>query len=444
MPKDIRNWSTCIPQGEKDAGQTLMEYLVPDYGGDWLGTTLGVTIFGFLSGAVPAGALVLFVEKVLHKTVEGGCVLGAIFLGGMIYFLVTLALWFDNKRTICMDTAACAVGTIVHDPHNNFNGDLDLDIAVAPFSPSDQQDAIRAALKSQAGVTPSSGWLNTYIALAGLSPKTRLQVYEHAVEDHYLKWPADRLYQRKYFESTPFLDPLIQSKIIKKPLYRCPSDAEDASEKLPIPSSINDAVLQNTFVYLPCVIEGHVVVEWLKNARNALIAVLVGFVIGCAICIYYTGDEHNCAYAGAAVGGVLGFLIWLLSHFFNDPDDTKADGSSGTQPPAGGSTPTGSPITSSAERGDVILAIGSWVMYRLDNQYYEIHPVHAWYLICRGDQLFEKGTISPEGCRFDPSRLRGADYDIICRMAHAAEAGDPAHSLTQTVEGGLAMAGGLH
>ena len=98
----------------------------------------------------------------------------------------------------------------------------------------------------------------------------------------------------------------------------------------------------------------------------------------------------------------------------------------------------------SAERGDVIVAVGSWVTYLRDNQYYEIHPVHAWYLVCRGGQLFEKGTISSEACRFDTGRIKTSDYDIICRMAHAAEVVQPPQTNTTTYEGALAMGSGLH
>lgn len=441
MPKNIPSWSTCVPQDPDDRsiGQSLEEYLVPNFTGDVVGLGLSVVVFGFLAGAVPALALVQFVEKVMHKVVDGGCVTGTILLGAVLYLCITLALWFDHRRTLCMDTAACAVGTIVHDPHSNGNGDLDLDIAVAPFSTAEQHDAVLAALKSQQGTTPSSGSVNTYLALAGLSATDRLDVYRHAVDDHLLKAAPDRLFQEKYFVSTPYLDSLIKRDEVKAPLYRCPSDDEDPSEKLPIPTPINDAVLQNTFIYLPCVIEGHVVVEWLHNLRNALIAALVGFVAGCALCIYFTGDEHNCAWIGAVVAAILAFLAWLASHLLNDPNDARASGGSGADPVG---TPGGT-LTTSAERGDVIVAFGSWVTYMQGNQYYEIHPVHAWYLVCRGERLFEKGTIAPEACRFDTSRMVRKDYDVICRMVHAAETADPAGTHTQSVEGGLAMAGGL-
>jgi hypothetical protein len=109
MPKDIKSWSTCIPQDDKDKsfGQTLEEYLVPNFGGDIVGSALSVVIFGFLFGSLPASAvLILFVEKALGQVVEGGCVYGTIFLGMVLYFIITLALWFDRKRTICMDTMA--------------------------------------------------------------------------------------------------------------------------------------------------------------------------------------------------------------------------------------------------------------------------------------------------------------------------------------------------
>ncbi len=137
--------------------------------------------------------------------------------------------------------------------------------------------------------------------------------------------------------------------------------------------------------------------------------------------MYFTGQEYFCAAVGAIVAAFLAFLAWLAAHFFNDPNDSKADGSSGVETDK--SAP-GTPLTTSAERDDVIVAFGSWVTYRLDNQYYEMHPVQAWYLVCRGDSLFEKGTISPEACRFDTARLKVDDYERICRMVHVAETVD--------------------
>jgi hypothetical protein len=107
---------------------------------------------------------------------------------------------------------------------------------------------VAAALKSQRGVSPT-GSISAYISLAGLSPDDRLNVYKHAVEYHYLKWSKYRLFQGKYFTTTAFVDKKIDDKYM--PMYRCPADNLDPSEKMPIPSPINDDALQTRLCIFP-------------------------------------------------------------------------------------------------------------------------------------------------------------------------------------------------
>lgn len=440
MPNNIPNWSTCLPANKKDYNtwQSLEDFLVGDFGLNF-DTVFVSGLLSLMAGFIPAAALALLFDNVLLKTLGLGCLAGAWTLGSLVYLCIALIQWFDNRRTICMDTAACAVGTIVHDPHSNTNGDLDLDLALAPFSSSVQQDALLDAVNARFGTAPL-GPINMYIFLAGLSSKDRLALYKDMVEHHLLLPPPDRLFQQKYFVSTPDIDSYITYGKIKPPLYRCPSDDEDPSERMPLPSPITEAELQKTFVYLPCVIEGHVIVEWLKNIRNGLIAGLAGFGLGCAVCMAIIGQENICALVGLLVAAIFAFLAWLISHLLNDPDDTKASGAAPVTVDPGGSTS----VTTAAEKGDTVVVHGSWVTYKLDNQYYEIHPVHAWYLVCRGDTIFEKGTISAQRCQFDMSRMIAADYDRICQMVHAAETDTPPASTPQRVGSGLSVIGGLH
>jgi hypothetical protein len=435
MPKNIQSWTTCLPQDENS--------FVTDYGkpGNWIGIGIQSILKGFVAGIASAGALTLFVEYVLGQSIGLGCLGGTWALGGLVYLFVEVIHWFDNERLRCMEESACAVGTVVHTPHSNNNGDLNLDIAVAPFSPLEQEEVLRSEIKSQHGSAPL-GSVMTYIFLASLLASQRLNLFWHMVGDHFLKWPSDRRFQDKYFIETQFVKDLFAGDKEPTPVYRCPSDDRDEAEKWSIPSPITDGHLQNMFVYLPCLIEGHVIGEWLRNLRNAAIAALAGFVIGCLVCMVFTlgAGEFACAAVGAVVAAIFAFLAWLISHLTNDPNDSKADNASGidTSDAAGGDAPK-----TSAERGDVIVAFGSWVLNTLENQFYEIHPVKAWYLVCRGSTIFEKAQISSGGCHFDTSRMESADYERICRMIHEAETDVPAQTSTQSIAAGLSMSGGL-
>ncbi len=435
MPKNIQSWTTCLKQDENRS--------VPNYGdsGNWIGIGIESIFVGLVAGFIPAGALSGFFIYVLGQEATLGCIGGTWMLGGLVALFVSIIYWFDNERLRCMEESACAVGTVVHRPHSNDNGDLSFDIAVAPFSPLEQQEALRSEINSQHGKTPL-GAVMTYIFLASLLASQRLNLFWHMVGDHFLKWPPDRRFQEKYFIETPFVESLFAGDKEPTPVYRCPSDDRDEAEKWPIPSPVTDDHLQNMFVYLPCLIEGHVIGEWLRNLRNAMIAALAGFIIGCVVCMVFTlgAGEWACGAVGAVVAAIFAFFAWLISHLTNDPNDSKADNASGIDNSdlAGGDAPK-----TSAERGDVIVAFGSWVLNTLENQFYEIHPVKAWYLVCRGDTIFEKAQISSGGCHLDTSRMKSADYERICRMVHEAETVAPAQTSTRSFAAGLSMAGGL-
>lgn len=441
MAEPIKTWSTCANLKDPSVWDKLAEFFSLDPAQP--SSFFGVLIQAFSFGGIPIAigshltieAISALIPKLATMTMGYGCIGGALFLGTAIGAILMAINWFNNFRLACVEHDACAVGTIVHDPHSNANGDLDLDILIAPYSPAEHDTMLEGVFDPPAG-----GAVQTHNHIASLDEEFQSAAYGRLVEEKILPDSSDRAFQHKYLKPNfdgwddRFLTEIIRSA----PHYRCPGDKGSQPEMQEVTSDNAATAKQTGYLYLPCVIEGHVIVEWLKNILYGLIAALAAFIAACLVCMYFTlGNEKLCAVAGGLAALLVGLLTSLFAHLLNEPAKTKADGNSiGAIPTAPEDIPE--QANTAAERGDIVVAYGDWVLYLADGRYYQIHPVKAWYLIARSGKVYGKHE-----AEFDVSKITSSDYQKICEMVKAAETIPPKASVKRSAGQGLALLGAV-
>jgi hypothetical protein len=84
--------------------------------------------------------------------------------------------------------------------------------------------------------------------------------------------------------------------------------------------------------------------------------------------------------------------------------------------------------------GDVVVTYGNWIMDTEHHNYFEIHPVRAWYLVARnsvGEAVLVDGNLQQEEFgyeNFDITQVDDARRDSICAAIDGAEDGQGAVS----------------
>jgi hypothetical protein len=198
--------------------------------------------------------------------------------------------------------------------------------------------------------------------------------------------------------------------------------------------------------FMHCEVEGDRVGATIDAVVAALFSWLALFLIACAICELLGGGPVLCS----VVGGLLSLLLALLLFFlFRElmQDDTEAGDIDVDVP-----DPTATDPDSAAAGGDVVFVFGNWIKDVEHTEFYEIHPVKAWYLVCRdpdnvpglsepgrGDCTFDVTSLTADAQITDLARRQ----DIICNMITKAETTDPEQILRLTSSSALAMAGGI-
>ena len=439
MPDNIRTWSTCAPFNPADQSSLdeLRQFLASDPFEDNVGKFITGYIKGIMFGGVPLMLATMGFLAIFGQTIEAGCAVGTFIIGILIYNLIAAINWFNNFRLGCMEHDACAVGSIVHDPHSNGNGDIDLDILIAPHT-TDHHDGMLSETVTETRGLSINNPIGVHNFVASLDGDEQLGMFMSMVENRVLVSPQEQRFQHKYLvhDFSGWGAPFDRDDYMAPPMYRCPSDGGSQEKMVPLNGQNIDRK-QYGYIYLPCVVEGHVIVEWLKNMLYSMIPATAAFVAACIICMYYTGNDALCGViASGAV--ILAFLLTLL--FFsilNPPGATRADAGSIGNIPTTEEEAASQPLTS-AERGDLIAVYGDWVFYIYNKQYYEIHPVRAWYLLSRQGKSNDKNESS-----LTADMISASDYERISAMVREAEEVLPAEERTVPANEALAMLGSI-
>jgi hypothetical protein len=376
---------------------------------------------------------------------------------------------------MCILNSQCAVGTVVDRPIASCDDDRKIDLLLAPFSPREiDGPALSQAIRTVAAADPSFPPVPSDIELNrpnrvtymhDLSSAQRKLVYLELVHGIMLN-PAvnpGRDFQSRYMRREP--PPVMpQLAFDNSPLDRPTDPDPNPLFKYDDPGGGEDtgsvAFLCRTVVgfdepepepprivpFMHCEIDGDRISATINALILTMFAYILMFSILCGLCIAAGLSPTVCGWIVPFVTLILAiFLFWLLRELLSD--GTDASDVDVDLP-----DPTAPDPTSTAAAGDVVFVFGNWIKDTEHTQYFEIHPVTAWFLVCRDpDNVPTLEEPPAEACAFDVTTLTTNEQvtelalrvDLMCRAIRAAETEDPPGALTLTTAAALSMAGGI-
>ena len=347
----------------------------------------------------------------------------------LIASLGSFRKWYYNQRLMCIAEDSCVVGTVAGEPRISCDGDAKIDILIAPYRyleveisyaydaainlasadptfpmPPDKllYESDRA-LRLEYVNGPIENMPEQLLPAQRLDPEERKRLYLEIVHKYLAAEPVagapDPRFQLRYyirdsaamgaaaFNNSP---PDEYTNPNPNPMYRWEREPECVagvglffSELFcewilgaPASSSPEDRLVP----YMHNEIEGDRMGRGIDNLQLSIGAFMAAYAAACAVCtvIPVVGViPYACSIIAGAVAALFAWLAWLLSKIFNDPNDGTADQIS-VDLPSGPEVDQGSP---SDDVGDLVVVYGRWIMDEEHCNYFEIHPVRAWYRV---------------------------------------------------------------
>ncbi len=453
MPRNLETFTTCAGPGVARPHTEL---------GGLAGFIISAWYF---SGVLTIlGGLAFLSGLILAVGPLGWCIAAA----GVIVALVEIKHWYYNERLLCLGDPECAIGTLISEPTAAFDGDRKLNLMLAPFTQLEIRLALMAHLdRNRTMLTDPANFTDGFHPSGPPTLPTAMQMSGNpSLLQNYMGElkgtdPSDTGGDSDMYNQiviglvdTLLLDSNVNAagepRNFLQRFYRLVAAAiPDLATQNAIPPDQDIAVAwqdpdaksnnplnpmfrfdnTHTVPYLHCEIEGN----YLEILLDDFIVALTAFTIGCAI-------------FGPLVGAALGFLAWLFKKLWDwitgndgdadepdidwdDPDFTGYDG-----------------VTEAT--GDVVVTHGAWIMDTEHHNYFEIHPVRAYYLIAK-NALGNDAPVLVDGNEdqvvvgdnFDPTAITADIARRICDIVARAEAQDPGSRVP--VAGHVALSYGM-
>jgi hypothetical protein len=435
MPRNLPHFTKCASPGDS--------FSIGEFP-NWVPAALLSILIGGAAGAVYAAVM-----TIIGLVVASGCVIGVGLAGFIIAGILFFKDWYYNHRLMCIHSDRCVIGMVIGAPHDATDGDRKLDILLAPFGRPELEQSLIEVLDSMRGSLPAVP------PLADLQDRATLLTYVRSLSDAnvtkvYVELAHNKMFSQVGRDFQKHYAIRIQSEMGTAAFNNSPDDSPGGSSPNPMfrftHKEGNDPEEGVLVPWMHCEVEGNRLARWLDNVLIGVSAGLATFIAVCVICVTVTGGIAAvlCGILGGALGLLLAlliaFLAWLISHFVNDPDDGVADEIDVDVDDPDFTSPA--TVTTS---GDVVVIFGDWVMDEEHNNYFEIHPVKAFYLVCRtGDGSADyRLTDTNTRCEFDLTRITRDLRDEICKMVIESETRDPDSEKKIGMRQALSMAGGL-
>ncbi len=403
----------------------------------------------YFSGALTiGGALALIIGLIVVQPPFGWCVMAI----AIIVALVEIKHWYYNERLLCIRDDECAIGTVISKPTASFDGDRKLNLMLAPFTQLEIRLALMDHLETNRDMLEDANNFTDGFHPGGppfLPTKAQMSGDPDKLQDYLnqLKGtdPSDSGGKSDMHHQivVGMVDTMMlpsnvnvngEPKNIFERFYRkMDTVITDAATWDAIPQDHDGAVNwqeanaksatalnpmarfanQHSVPYLHCEVEGN----YLAILLDDFIVALSAFTVGCVI-------------LGPVGGAIVGFLAWLFKKLIDWISGN--DGDAG-EPDIDWDDPdfTGYPgVTEST--GDVVVTFGHWIMDTEHHNYFEIHPVRAYYIITKSvlgadTPVLVDGNEEQvvTGDNFDPTLISRKESELICKIIADAERQDP-------------------
>lgn len=453
MPRQLETFTTCAGPGVAKPHTQI---------GGLAGTIISAWYFSGVLTIV--GGLAFLVGLVLVAGPLGWCVAAAL----VIVALVEIKHWYYHERLLCIRKDNCAIGTVISEPTAAFDGDRKLNLMLAPFTQLEIRLGLMAHLGNNQGMLNNNANFSDGFHPSGppvLPTQAQMSGNPQLLKDYMgqlegtdptgadgssnmynqitiglvdtLMLPTNvnnagepkNFFERLYRKVTVAIPDLATRNAI--------SNDNDGTVNWQGPNAKSAQLLNSMFrfdnshtvPYLHCEVEGN----YLEILLNDFIVALTAFTVGCV-------------FLGPVGGAILGFLAWLFKKILDWITGNDGDAA---EPDIDWDDPdfTGYPGVTETT-GDVVVTHGDWIMDTEHHQYFEIHPVRAYYVIAR-NALGNDAPVLVDGNEdqvvigdnFDPSEVNRTVAERICRIVAAAEAQDPDSKIPVT--GATALSYGL-
>jgi hypothetical protein len=395
MPNNLETYSTCAGPGVARP-HTRMGFPLGTILSLWEGSTIGKILLIIAAGGMVA----------LIFSGPGICVMAPIVIVAAAQF----KHWYYNERLLCIRDRDCATGIVIAAPDVATDGDRKLNLMLLPFSREQLQqqlalhlDRNRTMLNDAANlpseffssvpVLPPLGQLmdgdpaDLKAYMAALKGKkdgdddADSDIYNQILVgyiDGLMKYPPNRIYER-FLRKLPAEIPDTQTWNYIPTDFAPPSNAPDWGQPNALcAQSFYNRVIEKTLglnpmfrydnqqvtPYLHCEIEGHNIAIWMDDAIFAA-----------------SGAMAGCALAGPVGGIILGGLLYLLKKLWDWLSGNDGDAA---DPQVDWDDPELEPPYVYGESGSLVSVYGNWIMDVEHYQYFEIHPVRAFYVLDGG------------------------------------------------------------
>ncbi|WP_340198596.1 hypothetical protein [Ascidiimonas sp. W6] len=428
MPRNLKHFTSCASPGDSYPYVTVGNIFAQ------VGLSL-LTGAGF--GIILGGIMAVFASGFAW-----GCGGIAAFIGVLTYWFIQFKDWYNNHRLMCIVKDRCALGTVTHNPTAATDGDRKINLHLAPFTPKETEALIAELLDEMRGELSNVPDLidlqNRQILvgyLNGMDTITKNKFYIRLVDEKMMSQP-NKGFQRHLYRR--------DEAIMGQPAFDN-SDSDLITDEDPNPQFRydNGGSANTTIVpYLHTEVEGNRLMILLNNIYGSALAGLIvalGICIACDV-ISLGALDFLCGWIGAAVSVIVALLAFLISWLVNDWEDGNADEIGVDIEEGNFDDPVG---TTTTQGGDIVITYGDWIMDEEHGQYFEIHPVKAYYLICRDARMPDIWKLTEEvnhaDCDFDVSLITQDDLERMCKLVQAAENTDPKEKLDIDVTGAMAM-----
>ncbi len=416
MPRNLPQYANCAAPGDS----------YPMSAGNIALTAFGSLFFGGL-----AGGLYAMVVSALEGAAELGCILGIVFLATLVTGAAMFKSWYYNARLMCIQHDQCSAGTVVDEPTVSTDGDRKINLLLAPFSVEETEqlmvetlDGMRGTLSNVPALIDLQNRQIRFDYVRGLSDPDQQRVYADLIDNRMFGQPG-RAFLRHYFRrdearmGTPaFNESPDDTAIPSNPMFRY-----DGPILVP---------------YMHNEVDGYILGKFLDNLLVALVTALVAYTALCALCATVGIPDALCGPGAAVLAALLALLALILATAINPPSDGDASEIDvDVEDPDFDAPPT------EMRRGDVVFVFGNWIMDEEHENYFEIHPVKAWHLLCQRGGADPNNWVLPDDlprteCAVDVRLLTESDFERLCGMIKDAETNDPDDVILLRTAAGLA------